>query len=48
MDGAFIKTEILFINFVPRRLLVTWGFPTLNFGLLSDATQTCQSVNSLR
>ena len=32
--GSFVKTEILFRNFVPRQLLVTWGFPALCFGLL--------------
>ena len=48
MDSAFIKTEIVFRNFVRRRLLVTWGFPTLCFGLLADATQTWQAVNSLK
>ena len=48
MGSAFIKTETVFRNFVPRRLLVTWSFPDLYFGLLTDATQTCQAVNSLR
>ena len=47
-DSAFIKTEILFRNLVPTQPLVTWRFSTLYFGLLSDATQTCQTVNSLR
>ena len=32
--GSFVKTEILFRNFVPRQLLVTWGFPALCFALL--------------
>ena len=50
-ESAFIKTEIVFI---PRRLLATWSFPDLYFDLLTneiegtDATQTCQAVNSLR
>ena len=26
MGSAFIKTEIVFQHFVPRRLLVTWDF----------------------
>ena len=53
-DSAFIKTEIVFRNFVPRQLLATWGFPTLYFGLLTNEiegkheTQTCQGVNLLR
>ena len=47
MGSAFIKTEIVYRNFVPRRLLVTWGFPALYFGLLTDAKQTCQAVHSL-
>ena len=47
-DSAFIKTEIVLRHFVPRWLLVTWGFPVLCFGLLTDATQTRQTVNSLR
>ena len=47
MGSAFIKTEILYRNFVPRRLLVIWGFPALYFGLLTDAKQTCQAVHSL-
>ena len=29
-DSAFIKTEIVFRNFVPRQLLATWGFPAEN------------------
>ena len=45
MGSAFIKMEMVFRNFVPRRLLVTLGFPALYFGLLTDATQTCQPVN---
>ena len=48
MDSAFIKTEIVFRNFAPSYLLVTWYFPALYFGLLTDATQTCQAVKSLR
>ena len=49
MDSAFIKMETVFRNFIPRQLLVIWGFPTLYyFGLLTDTTQTCQAVNSLR
>ena len=48
MGGAFIKTETVFRNFIPKRLLVTWGFPALYFGLLTDATQICQAVNPLR
>ena len=48
MGSAFIKAEIVFRNFVPRRLFVTWGFPALCFDLLTDATQTWQVVNSLR
>ena len=47
MGSAFIKTEIVYRNFVPRRLLVIWGFPALYFGLLTDAKQTCQAVHSL-
>ena len=47
-DCAFIKTKIHFQNFIPRLLLVTWGFPVLYFGLLCDATQTYEVVNSLR
>ena len=48
MGSAFIKMEIVFRNFILQRLLVTWGFPTLYYGLLTDATQTCQAVNLLR
>ena len=54
MGQCFIKMETVFINFVPRRLLATWGFPALYFHLLTNeiegkqATQTCQAVNSLR
>ena len=48
MGSAFIKTEIVSRNFVPRRLLLTFGFPTRYFGLLTDATQTCQAVSSSR
>ena len=47
MGSAFIKMEIVFRNVVPWRLLVTWGFPALYLALLTDATQTCQAVNSL-
>ena len=47
MGSAFIKAEIVFRNFVPRRLFVTWGFPALCFDLLTDATQTCQVVSRL-
>ena len=44
MGSAFIKREIVFRNFVPRQLLVTWGFPTLSIriGSFADTTQTCQ------
>ena len=48
MGSAFIKTEIVFRNFIPGQLLVTWGFSAVCFGLLTDTTQTCQVVNSLR
>ena len=48
MGSAFIKTEIVFRNLVPKRLLFAWDFPTVYFGLLTDVTQTCQAVNSLR
>ena len=34
-DSAFIKTEIVFGNNVPRRPLAARGFPTLNSDLLS-------------
>ena len=47
-NNTKLKTEILFRTFEPRQLLVTWGFPTLYFGLLSDLTQACQAFNSLR
>ena len=30
-DSAFIKTKIVFRNFLPRRLLTTCGFPALYF-----------------
>ena len=36
------------VNFVPRQLLITWGFPALYLGIPIDATQTCHAVNSLR
>ena len=54
MGYAFIKTEIVFRNFVPTRPLATLGFPTLYFNLLTNeiegehAKHTCQAVNSLR
>ena len=48
MGSAFIKTEIVFRNFVPRQLLITWGFPALYLGIPTDATQTCHAVNSFR
>ena len=54
LDSAFIKMEIVFRNFVPRRLLATWSLPDLYFDLLTNeikdkhATETCQTVNSLR
>ena len=53
-DCSFIKTEVVFRNFVPRQLLATWSFPALYFDLLNNeieakhVTQTCQAVNSLR
>ena len=48
MGKVFIKTEIVFRNFILQRLLVTWGFPALYYGLLTNATQACQAVNLLR
>ena len=54
MGYAFIKTEIVFRNFVPTRPLATLGFPTLYFNLLTNeiedehAKHTCQAVNLLR
>ena len=53
-DSAFIKTEIVCRNFVPRWFLATWGFPFLYFDLLTNeiegkhTAQTCQTINSLR
>ena len=53
-DSAFIRTEDVFRNFVPRQFLATWDFPALYFGLLiyeiegKHETQTSQTVNSLR
>ena len=44
MGSAFIKKKIVFRNFVPRQLLVTWGFPALYIGLFTDATKTCQAA----
>ena len=44
------KTEIVFRNFVARRLLAMWDFPALHFDLHIDkfesehATQTCQAL----
>ena len=48
MSSAFIKTEIVFRNFARKRLFITWGFHALCFGLLTEATQTCQEVSSSR
>ena len=51
--GAFIKMKNVFRNFVPRRLLVMWGFPIF-YDLLTNeieskhTTQTCPAINSLR
>ena len=53
-DSSFIKTEIVFRNFVLRQLLATLGFPTLYFDLFTieiegkNVTKTWQAVNSLR
>ena len=49
MGSAFIKTRIVYRNFVPRRLLITQGFPlSIYIGSLTEVTQTCHAVNSLR
>ena len=46
--------DIVFRNFVPRRLLTMWGFAALSFDLLTNdiegkhATQTFNVVNLLR
>ena len=51
--SVFIKTEIVFRNFVPRGLLPRGVFPLYSDLLANEiegkpATQTCQAVNSLR
>ena len=35
-------------SYIHRQLLCTWGFLALYFGLLTDMTQNCQAVSSLR
>ena len=35
-DRTFIKTEIIFRNFIPRRLLPTWGFLALYFDMVTN------------
>ena len=48
MDKAFIKTEIVFRNFVRRQLLVTWGFLALCFGLLTLRLTNLSSSQFIR
>ena len=54
MRQCFHQNGNCFRDFVPKRLLATWGFPALYFNLLTNeiegkhATETCEIVNSLR
>ena len=48
MDKAFIKTEIVFRNFVRRQFLVTWGFLALCFGLLTWCHTNLSSSQFIR
>ena len=48
MELCFHQNGNSFQNFVPKQLLITWGFPALYFGWLSDVTKTCQAVTLKR